>query len=81
MSTVFGEVAAACGQVRPGYPPEVAEAVLAYHGGVPAHVVELGAGTGKGTEVLPHVGAPITCIEPDPRMVELLAAKAAVAAG
>jgi SAM-dependent methyltransferase len=74
VSTVFGEVAGTYDQVRPGYPDEVAEAVLAYHGGVPAHVVELGAGTGKGTEVLLRVGAPMTCIEPDPRMTELLAA-------
>jgi hypothetical protein len=47
VSTVFGEVAGTYDQVRPGYPDEVAGAVLAYHGGVPAHVVELGAGTGS----------------------------------
>jgi trans-aconitate methyltransferase len=75
MTRVFGEVADVYDQVRPGYPPEVPAAILAYHGSVPAHVVELGAGTGKGTEALATLGAPITCIEPDPRMAAVLAAK------
>lgn len=75
MGTVFGEVAEVYDEVRPGYPPEIAEAVLAYHGGVPDEVVELGAGTGKGTEVLLRLGAPVTCVEPDPRMAAVLGAR------
>jgi hypothetical protein len=38
-------------------------------------VAEIGAGTGKGTEILAAIGAPLTCIEPDPRMAALLSTK------
>src|SRR4051812_41731103 len=72
---VFGAVADLYEKQRPGYPPAVADAIIAYHGGVPASVAEIGAGTGKGTEVLAAIGAPLTCIEPDLRMAELLGAK------
>jgi SAM-dependent methyltransferase len=72
---VFGSVAELYEKERPGYPAEVADAIIAYHGGVPASVAEIGAGTGKGTEVLAAIGAPLTCIEPDPRMADLLSAK------
>ena len=72
---VFGSVADLYETARPGYPPEVADAILAYCGSAPASVVEVGAGTGKGTEVLATIGAPLTCIEPDPRMAALLSAK------
>ncbi|WP_326557378.1 class I SAM-dependent methyltransferase [Micromonospora sp. NBC_01796] len=72
---VFGSVADLYQTVRPGYPPEIADEIVAYHGGRPASVVEIGAGTGKGTEVLARIGAPMTCIEPDPRMAALLAAR------
>ena len=61
--------------VRPGYPAELADAVRAHHGRPPTTVVELGAGTGKGTEVLARLGGSLTCIEPDPRMAEVLAAR------
>ncbi|WDZ83842.1 class I SAM-dependent methyltransferase [Micromonospora cathayae] len=69
---VFGPVADLYDSVRPGYPPEITDAVLAYHGGTPTSVVEVGAGTGKGTDVLARLGAPLTCIEPDPRMAAAL---------
>lgn len=72
---VFGTVADLYETVRPGYPSELTDAILAYHGGVPASVVEIGAGTGKGTEVLAAIGAPLTCIEPDPRMAAVLSAR------
>ncbi|MBM0239101.1 class I SAM-dependent methyltransferase [Micromonospora sp. ATA32] len=39
---------------------------------MPARLVEVGAGTGKSTEVLRAVGAPMTCVEPDPRMADVL---------
>ncbi|MEV5695638.1 class I SAM-dependent methyltransferase [Micromonospora globbae] len=74
MSLVFGEVADTYDDVRPGYPAGVAEAIRDYHGTTPAHVVEIGAGTGKGTSVLLRLGAPVTCLEPDPRMAARLAA-------
>ena len=65
---VFGSVADRYETARPGYPPEIADAIRSYHGSTPASVVEIGAGTGKGTAVLAAIGAPLTCIEPDPRM-------------
>jgi SAM-dependent methyltransferase len=75
MTGIFGAVAAMYDDVRPGYPDAVRAAILDYAGGVPASVVELGAGTGKGTELLVRLGAPVTCVEPDPRMAEVLNAK------
>ncbi|MBO3743844.1 class I SAM-dependent methyltransferase [Actinoplanes flavus] len=70
---VFGTVAGLYDTARPGYPPEVAGLIVEHHGGVPASMVEIGAGTGKGTEVFAAVGAPLTCIEPDPQMAAVLA--------
>lgn len=70
---LFGTVADLYERARPGYPPEIAESILAYHGGAPASVAEVGAGTGKGTEVLARLGAPLTCVEPDARMAARLA--------
>ncbi|HEX8631861.1 MAG TPA: class I SAM-dependent methyltransferase, partial [Catenuloplanes sp.] len=72
---VFGSVADLYEAVRPGYPPALAGAIVAHHGGVPTSVVEVGAGSGKGTEVLARIGAPLTCIEPDPAMAAVLAGK------
>ncbi|MFC8616456.1 hypothetical protein ACFT9M_08580 [Micromonospora purpureochromogenes] len=40
---VFGEVAGDYDDARPGYPPALAEAILAYHGRVPRRLVEVGA--------------------------------------
>lgn len=71
----FGSVADLYETTRPGYPPTLADAILAYHGSVPTSVVEVGAGTGKGTEVLATIGAPLLCVEPDPRMAAVLADK------
>jgi hypothetical protein len=75
MTRVFGEVADLYDDVRPGYPEDVGRAILDYCGGPPTQVVEIGAGTGKGTEVLLGLGAPLTAIEPDPRMATVLRAK------
>jgi hypothetical protein len=72
---VFGSVADLYETARPGYPPALADAIVAYHGGAPASVAEIGAGTGKGTEVLAALGAPMICIEPDPRMAAVLSTK------
>ncbi|MEU1811082.1 class I SAM-dependent methyltransferase [Micromonospora aurantiaca (nom. illeg.)] len=69
---VFGTVADLYERARPGYPPEIAEAILAHHGGTPASVAEVGAGTGKGSDVLVRLGAPLTCVEPDARMAARL---------
>ena len=73
MNHIFGAVAALYDDVRPGYPGVVLDAIRGP--ATPAHVVELGAGTGKGTEVLAGLGAPLTALEPDPRMAAVLRAK------
>ncbi|MFG2041964.1 class I SAM-dependent methyltransferase [Dactylosporangium sp. NPDC048998] len=73
--TRFGEVAEDYDDVRPGYAPGLAEAIAAYHGRPPGHVLEIGAGTGKGTEVLRNLGGALTCVEPDERMAAVLCAR------
>jgi len=75
VSRVFGEVAALYDDIRPGYPAGLAPALTEYRGGGFGSVVDVGAGTGKGTAALLALGAPITCVEPDPRMAAVLAAK------
>jgi len=69
---VFGEVADAYDDVRPGYPAGILDLIIGY-AGAPRTVVESGAGTGKGTALLRGLGAPLTCVEPDPAMAALLA--------
>lgn len=75
MSRIFGEVAALYDDIRPGYPAELLDTLEAYHGGVPASAADLGAGTGKSTELLLKWGVPVIAVEPDPRMAEILARK------
>src|SRR5687767_7736659 len=75
MTRVFGEVAALYDDIRPGYPDELLDTVTAYHGGVPAPVADVGAGTGKATELLLRLGVPVIAVEPDHRMAEVLADK------
>jgi len=70
---VFGEVADAYDDVRPGYPADILDLIVAFAGRTPATVVESGAGTGKGTALLRGLDAPLTCVEPDPAMAALLA--------
>ncbi|MEV2237981.1 class I SAM-dependent methyltransferase [Micromonospora sp. NPDC049891] len=72
---LFGSTAELYQSVRPGYPPEIAGQLVAFHGDMPTSVVEIGAGTGKGTDVLARIGAPLICLEPDPRMAALLATR------
>jgi hypothetical protein len=76
--TVFGDVADVYDDVRPGYPDELVATALAYAGwsaggwpgGGPA--VEVGAGTGKGTEAFVRAGVPVRCVEADARMAAVL---------
>lgn len=72
---VFGPVADLYETARPDYPPALADAIVAYHGAPPTSVTEIGAGTGKGTGLLAAIGAPLTCIEPDPQMAAVLSTK------
>ncbi|MFC7275600.1 class I SAM-dependent methyltransferase [Paractinoplanes rhizophilus] len=74
MTGIFGEVASMYDDVRPGYPDDVREKILDRLGRPPAEVVEIGAGTGKATGLLLGLGAPLTAIEPDPRMAAVLRA-------
>ncbi len=76
--SVFGPVADLYDEVRPGYPAVLGERLLEFHahdGRLPQAIVEPAAGTGKATELLVTLGAPVTCIEPDPRMAAVLRAK------
>jgi trans-aconitate methyltransferase len=75
MTQVFGEVAALYDDIRPGYPGELLAAITEFHGGTPVSVADIGAGTGKGTDLLVRLGVPVVCVEPDPRMGAVLEAK------
>ena len=65
----FGSVAAAYDRGRPTYPRDAAEWLVGNH---PATVLELGAGTGKLTEVLVGLGHDVHATEPDPQMRAVL---------
>jgi SAM-dependent methyltransferase len=83
----FGAVAAAYAEHRPDYAeaavrwalePAAARQRLSADPGrpppqvPPLRVVDLGAGTGKLTATLVHLGAAVTAVEPDPRMLAAL---------
>lgn len=65
----YGSVAEAYHRGRPGYP---AEAVRWMLGEEPRIVLELGAGTGKLTEVMVEQGHAVHAVEPDEEMLEIL---------
>ncbi len=67
----FGAVAQAYEDVRPGYPDELVDAILAYAGRPPT-IVEVGAGTGKATAAFVARGIEVTCVEPDTGMAAFL---------
>lgn len=72
----FGTVAASYDRGRPSYPREaVAWALGTSPGQKPLRVLELGAGTGKLTEVLLELGHDVFATEPDERMLDVLSAK------
>ncbi|OWV04876.1 hypothetical protein B5D80_19395 [Micromonospora wenchangensis] len=58
MVELFGEVADDYDEIRPGYPAALAATILAYHGGPPARLVEVGAGTGLATALLRDLAHP-----------------------
>ncbi|SNY42206.1 class I SAM-dependent methyltransferase [Paractinoplanes atraurantiacus] len=68
--TVFGEAAGEYDRVRPGYPRQLADDLLA--SSAPGPVLEVGAGTGKATVLFARPGVDLTCVEPDARMARLL---------
>ena len=74
---VFGEVAHDYDRVRPGYPAQLFDDVLAFarlEDGGP--VLDIGAGTGRAALALAARGAAVTALEPDPAMAAVLSAKA-----
>ncbi|MEU8814472.1 methyltransferase domain-containing protein [Actinoplanes sp. NPDC048796] len=73
MALVFGEVAGLYDDVRPGYPEQLRRAIA--ERAPDGRAVDIGAGTGKGTEVLLGLCDDVTAIEPDPRMAAVLRAK------
>lgn len=73
--TSFGDDAATYDAVRPGWPAETVAWML----GSPAtpavcRVVDLGAGTGKGTRVIARLGHGVIAVEPSDAMREVLTA-------
>ncbi|MFB6808912.1 class I SAM-dependent methyltransferase [Streptomyces sp. NPDC056387] len=71
-SRVFGEVAEVYDAARPGYAQELVAEVLAYAALGDRPAVEIGAGTGKATAAFAEAGTELVCIEPDPRMAQVL---------
>jgi hypothetical protein len=67
----FGGQALTYEEVRPSYPDGIVAEALAY-AGHPTSAVEVGAGTGKATEVFARHGLNLTCVEPDPEMAAVL---------
>jgi SAM-dependent methyltransferase len=66
---IFGTVAAQYERSRPGYPPAVAEQILAYASRPLEDALEIGAGTGKATRLMAASGLRVTASEPDPAML------------
>lgn len=69
---VFGEVAEEYDRIRPDYPEELVDDVLAYAGLGEVRALEVGAGTGKSTLAFAKRGIGITAIEPDEAMAAVL---------
>jgi SAM-dependent methyltransferase len=69
---VFGEVALLYDKARPTYPAAAIDVIV---GAVeaPQRAVEAGAGTGKATRLIAERGIEVLAVEPDARMVEVLA--------
>ncbi len=70
---VFGEVALDYDRVRPGFPAELVDDVLAFarlEDGSP--VLDIGAGTGRAALAFAARGFAVTALEPDPAMAAVL---------
>jgi SAM-dependent methyltransferase len=70
---VFGEVAELYDSVRPSYPDELVDDVLAFaDAGQGDPALEVGAGTGKATVLFAARGLDLTCLEPSANMAAVL---------
>lgn len=73
---VFGEDAATYDAARPSYPPAAVEHFIGAVGlELAARVVDVGAGTGKLTELFAARGYAVAAVEPDAAMAAVLEAK------
>ena len=72
--TSFDRNAALYDAVRPGYHPGVLDELRAHVAGT--HVLEVGAGPGKATELLARGGYTVTAVEPGAQLCAILRAKA-----
>lgn len=72
--TSFDRAAARYDAARPSYPRALGEALAARAPG--RRLLEIGAGTGKATEVLAAAGFAVTAIEPGANLAAILRAKA-----
>ncbi|GAA2795865.1 class I SAM-dependent methyltransferase [Kitasatospora sp. CM 4170] len=72
LGRVFGEAARLYDAGRPAYADALVSEVLAYADLGEGAALEVGAGTGKATALFAARGVPLTCVEPDPRMAEVL---------
>lgn len=76
----FGAVAERYDRHRPGYPPQLVDAVLAYAGARPGdRILDVGAGTGRATLLFARRGFAVSAIEPDPEMAAVASRQAATA--
>ena len=74
----FGRVAELYDRARPSYPAAAIDALMEFGSLAPgSRVVEVGAGTGKATELLAHRGLEVTAIEPSAEMAALARRKLA----
>jgi SAM-dependent methyltransferase len=74
----FGRVAELYDRARPSYPAAAIDALLEYGALAPAaRVVEVGAGTGKATELLAARGLAVVAVEPSAEMAAVARAKLA----
>jgi SAM-dependent methyltransferase len=74
----FGRVAELYHRVRPSYPPAAIDAVIEFGGLTPpARIVEVGAGTGKATELLAERGLSVLALEPSADMAAVARATCA----
>lgn len=72
----FGRIADLYDRARPSYPARAIDALLQYGGlGPGSRIVEVGAGTGKATELLAERGLEVTAVEPSAEMAAVARAK------
>lgn len=76
----FGPVAETYDRARPSYPTEAAEWLVGTAHGEPKRVLEIGAGTGKFTELLVAAGHDVIATDPAPEMLGYLKIRVPAAA-